>query len=185
MTTLDGRTQTALLVIDVQVGVVADAHDRDDVVANIAALVAAARAAGTPVIWVQHSNEDMPEGSARWQNVPELPQLDSEVIVHKRYGDSFEATDLESRLAEHGVGHLVVAGAATDACVRSTLHGAFARGYDVTLVSDAHTTGDWGEEGLPTAEQVIAHTNLYWKYQSAPGRTAGTLSAKEVTFAHA
>ena len=61
--------------------------------------------------------------------------------MHKNYGDSFEATDLESLLAEREVGRLIVTGAESDACIRSTLHGAFTRGYDVTLVGDAHTTG--------------------------------------------
>jgi nicotinamidase-related amidase len=185
MTTLYGRTGTALLVIDMQQGVVADSHDLAGVTANIAALVAAARADGTPVIWVQHSDDYLPEGSDEWQLIPELVRLEAEPLVRKHYGDSFEATDLEPRLAERGVGHLVVTGAATDACVRATLHGAFTRGYDVTLVGDAHTTIDRSEPGLPSAAEVIALTNLYWQYTSAPGRTAGTVSAKEVTFAGA
>jgi nicotinamidase-related amidase len=80
------------------------------------------------------------------------------------------------------VGRLVVAGAQTDMCVRSTLHGALTRGYDALLVGDAHTTEDLTEWGAPPPAQVIAHTNLYWKFQSAPGRTAGTVPAAEVDF---
>ncbi|MGH2999757.1 MAG: isochorismatase family protein, partial [Gaiellaceae bacterium] len=98
------------------------------------------------------------------------------------YGDSFEATNLESVLAGLGVGRLVVAGAQTDACIRSTLHGALARGYDATLVSDAHTTEDLSRWGAPTPDLVIAHTNLYWNDQIAPGRTAGTVETKDVDF---
>ena len=105
--------------------------------------------------------------------------------MHKRYGDSFEDTDLEDVLAAAGVGHLVVAGAQTDECIRSTIHGAFTRGYDVTLVGDAHTTEDLTEYGAPPPAQVIAHTNLYWKYHSAPGRTAGVADTAEVSFAAA
>lgn len=74
------------------------------------------------------------------------------------------------------------AGAQTDACIRSTLHGALARGYDATLVSDAHTTEDQTAWGAPTPDKVIAHTNLYWGYQTAPGRTAGTVETKNVDF---
>jgi hypothetical protein len=107
---------------------------------------------------------------------------DGEPVVQKRYGDSFEATDLEEVLAARGIGRLFVAGAQTDACVRSTLHGAFTRGYDTTLVSDAHTTEDLTAYGAPPPEQVIAHTNLYWSYQEAPGRIAGTVPAAEVEF---
>lgn len=182
MTTLPGRPNTALLVIDVQNGVVTGTPNRDAVVANINTLLGQARAQDVPVIWVQHASDDLTPGSQEWQYVPELVRDDAEPLVHKRYGDSFEATDLEEVLTERGVGHLIVTGAQTDACIRSTLHGAFTRGYDVTLVGDAHTTEDLTEYGAPAPEQVIAHTNLYWKYQTAPGRTAGTVGTAEVTF---
>ncbi len=183
MTTLPDRPNAALLVIDVQNGVVADAHNRDGVVANINTLVDKARAEDVPVLWVQHSDDDLPRESEGWQYVPELVRRDSEPLVHKSYGDSFEDTDLEARLAERGVGRLVVTGAQTDACVRSTLHGALVRGYDVTLVGDAHTTEDLTGYGAPPPDQVIAHTNLYWKWQSAPGRQGGTVDTAEVSFA--
>jgi nicotinamidase-related amidase len=182
MTTLSNRPNTALMVIDVQNGVVAEAHERDAVVANIGTLVEKAREDGVPIVWVQHSDEDLESGSDAWQYVPELPRQDSEPLVHKAFGDAFEATDLEDVLAEAGVGRLIVTGAQTDACIRSTIHGAFARGYDVTLVSDAHTTEDQSEWGAPTPDKVIAHTNLYWQYQDAPGRTAGIAETKDVTF---
>jgi len=103
--------------------------------------------------------------------------------VEKNYGDSFEATDLEAVLAGLGAGRLVVVGAQTDMCVRSTLHGAFTRGYDALLVKDAHTTEDLSQWGAPPPGQVIAHTNLYWTYQGAPGRTAGTVASDDVDFA--
>jgi nicotinamidase-related amidase len=161
---------------------VGNAYRRDDVVANINRLVAEARAAKVPVIWVQHSDGDMPRGSDAWQYVEELRMEPSEPVVHKSYGDSFEETDLEQVLAERGIGQLVVAGAQTDACIRSTLHGALVRGYDVTLVGDAHTTEDLSAYGAPPPEAVIAHTNLYWRYQSAPGRKGGTLPTSEISF---
>jgi nicotinamidase-related amidase len=180
VTTLTDRPNTALLVIDVQQGVVTGAHQRDSVVANIGTLVDRARDAGVPVVWVAHSDEEMPQGSDDWQYVPELARQDSEPLVHKSYGDSFEGTDLETVLAAARVGHLVVAGAESDACIRSTIHGAFTRGYDVTLVGDAHTAGDKTAWGAPPVDQVIAHTNLYWRFQAAPGRTAGVVEAKDV-----
>jgi ribosomal protein S18 acetylase RimI-like enzyme/isochorismate hydrolase len=183
MTTLAGRPNAALLVIDAQNGVLAATADRDSVLANIGVLVARARSEGAPVIWVQHADDGLPHGSDGWQLVPEVSPLDGEPVVHKAYGDSFEGTDLEELLASRAVGRLVVAGAQSDACVRATIHGAFTRGYDVTLVSDAHTTGDRTEYGGPRAGEVIAHTNLYWSYQSAPGRTALTVPTPEVSFA--
>ena len=182
MTTLENRPNTALLVIDVQTGVVADAHERDAVVANVASLVTKARQEQVPVIWVQHNDGGLPRGSDSWQIVEELTRDEAEPLVEKTYGDSFEDTTLETVLSGLGVGRLVVVGAQTDMCIRSTLHGAFARGYDATLVSDAHTTENLSEWGAPTPDLVISHTNMYWSDQRAPGRTAGTVETKDVDF---
>jgi len=182
MTTLKNRPKTALLVIDVQNGVVDGNHERDAVVANVGSLVAKARRENVPVVWVQHSDKGLARGTDKWRIVPELNPDDAEPLVEKNYGDSFEDTNLENVLSGLEVGRLVVVGAQTDMCIRSTLHGAFARGYDATLVSDAHTTEDQTEWGAPPPDKVIAHTNLYWKYQTAPGRTAGTVETKDVDF---
>ena len=131
---------------------------------------------------MQHSDDGLVVGSDDWRIVPELDPGDVEPLIEKNYGDAFEATGLESCCPASAIGRLVVVGAQTDACIRSTLHGAFARGYDATLVSDAHTTEDQTAWGAPPPGQVIAHTNLYWTYQSAPGRTAGTVATNDVAF---
>ena len=183
MTTLANRPNTALLVVDVQNSVVEEAHERDTVVANIAGLVERARQEQVPVVWVRHSDDDLPLGSDNWQIVPELDPGDGEPIIEKHYGDSFEDTVLEATLSELGVGRLIVSGAQTDQCIRSTLHGALVRGYDTILVSDAHTTEDQSAWGAPPPDKVIAHTNLYWTFQDAPGRTAGTVETQNVEFA--
>ena len=182
MTTLENRPNTALLLVDVQNGVVEGAHERDAVVAKIGSLVEKARSERVPVVWVQHNDEQLARGSEGWRIVPELSPGDAEPLVEKNYADSFEDTVLESVLSGLGVGRLVVAGAQTDECIRSTIHGAFVRGYDTTLVSDAHTTEDQTEWGAPPPDQVIAHTNLYWAYHKAPRRTAGTVETKDVDF---
>lgn len=183
MSSLSNRPNTALLIVDVQRDVVADAHDRDGVIANINTLLERARHTSTPVIWVQHADDGLVEGSEGWQYVEELVRKDAEPLVHKHFGDSFEETELEALLAERAVGHLVVTGAQTDACIRSTLHGALVRGYDATLVSDAHTTEDPSQWGLPlNAEQVIAHTNMYWSDSAAPGRSGRTIPTADVAF---
>lgn len=182
MTTLPDRPNTALIVIDVQNGVVARSPNRDAVVAHIATVVDKARAGGAPVIWVQHNSEQLVKDSDPWRIVPELVPAPGEPVIHKRYGDSFEDTELEAVLARLKVGKLVVTGAQTDACVRSTLHGAFTRGYDTTLVSDAHTTEDLSQWGAPPPEQVIAHTNLYWRFQTGPGREAAVTSSGGLSF---
>jgi nicotinamidase-related amidase len=182
MTTLENRPATALLVIDMQNGVITSAHARALVVANVVFLVEKARLDRIPIIWVQHFDKHLPRGSDEWRIVPELSPRDTEPLVEKTYGDAFEDTDLATVLLKLRVGGLFVAGAETDACIRSTLHGALVRGYDVMLVSDAHTTNDQTRWGSPPPDMVIAHTNLYWTYQTAPGRKAGTVETKSVAF---
>jgi len=182
MTTLTDRPNTALLVIDVQNGVVNRSYRRDEVVATINRLVDRARSEGVAVVCIQHTSDEFVPSTPPWEYVPELVRADAEPLVHKRYGDSFEDTTLEEVLAELRVGRLVVTGAQTDACVRSTLHGAFTRGYDATLVADAHTTEDLTAYGAPPPAAVIAHTNLYWSFQDAPGRTAATVGSADVGF---
>ena len=182
MSTFENRPNSALLVVDMQNGVIEGACKRDAVVANIGSLIGKARRERVPIIWVQHSDGQLARGSDNWRIVAELNPGNAEPLVEKNYGDSFEATTLETVLSGLGVGRLIVVGAQSDACIRSTLHGAFVRGYDVTLVSDAHTTEDHTAWGAPPPDQVIAHTNLYWTYQTAPGRTAGTVETKDVHF---
>lgn len=182
MTTLANRPNTALLVIDTQNAVVAKAHARAAVVANIGVLVEKARRERIPVVWVQHADEQLAPGSEEWRIVPELIPSGAEPRLEKHDGDAFEDTALENLLASLGVGRVPVAGAQSDACARSTLHGAFVRGHDMALVSDAHTTEDQSAWGAPPPDQVIAHANLYWTYQTAPGRTAGTIETKDVAF---
>ncbi|SDJ99083.1 Nicotinamidase-related amidase [Actinopolyspora mzabensis] len=184
MPTMPDRPRVALLVIDMQRGVVAEAHNRDAVVAHIAALVDRARAEAVPVVWVQHSDEELVFGSAEWEYVTQLSRNADEPLVHKSYGDSFEETELETILAARGVGRLMVTGAQTDACIRSTLHGALVRGYDTVLVEDAHTTVDLRQLGSPIgAAEAVAYTNLYWRFSGAPGRVAHTVPTEGVEFA--
>jgi nicotinamidase-related amidase len=182
MTTLKNRPNTALLVVDVQQGVVAGAFARDDVIANINGLVEKAREQEVPVIWVQHEDEGLVNGTDDWRIVAELSPDAAEPLIAKSYGDSFEDTSLESVLSDLQVGRLVVVGAQTDQCIRATLHGALTRGYDTVLVSDAHTTEDQTEWGAPSPDMVIAHTNLYWTYSEAPGRKGGTVESADVDF---
>jgi hypothetical protein len=133
MSTLENRPNTALLVVDVQNCVVEGAVKRDEVVANVGSLVEKARREQVPVVWVQHSDDQIARGSDGWRIVPELAPGDAEPLVEKHYGDSFEDTTLETVLSGLGVGRLVVVGAQTDACIRSTLHGALVRGMTRSL----------------------------------------------------
>ena len=181
MTTLVDRPNVALLIVDLQEKVVRGAPRRDEVVVNVGRLVTQARRLEVPVVWVQ-DEENLVPGSTDWQIVAELTPEDGEPRIAKVYGDSFEDTVLEETLAGLAVGRLYVVGAQSDACIRATVHGAMTRGYDVILVSDAHTTEDATEWGAPPPEQVIAHTNLYWTHERAPGRTIGTVDTAAVDF---
>jgi len=173
MTSIPGHDKSALLVIDVQNGVVTDAYKRDEIVSNINTAVIKARAAGVPVIWIQHSDEWMAIGSDDWKIVPELVPLDGEPLVGKLYRNSFEATNLENVLSKLGVGHLYITGAQTNNCVRFTSHGALDRGYDVTLIEDAHTTTDYQWDSGPVkASALIDDLNASFKGMQLPGRVS-------------
>lgn len=153
--------KTALLIIDTQVGVIEPAYKGKEVLDNINVLLAQARASRTPVIYVQHESpqgEGLEVGTPRWAIHPAITPREGELIVHKRASDSFYDTILKHELEAQGIEHLVVVGGSTEMCVDTTIRRATVEGYDVTLVSDAHTTQDYDEEVL-TAIQRIAQLN--------------------------
>lgn len=181
MAAIPDRPNSAVLVIDVQNDVVAPAHDRDHVIANIGGVVRAARETSTPVIWVQHEHDvELPRGSHAWQIVDELQPAAGEPIVHKRYRNAFESTELES-LLEHGrIGRLIVTGSQSDYCVRWTLHAAHDQGYDTVLVADGHTTDAESADGMPPGAALIAHTNAVWASLTAPTASASVVAAADL-----
>ena len=182
MTTLTGREGRALVVIDVQNHVVAQAWERDAVVGAIAASVEAARAADVPVVWIQH-NEDggLTLGSPEWQIVPELVPAAGEPRIDKRYRSSFEDTELDEVLAGLGAGELVLCGAESNHCVRHTWHAALERGYDVLLVSDAHTCweGDWEDLHVDGGPLVAEQTRNATEYR-LPGRRSDVIASADL-----
>lgn len=183
MSTRRGRDRTALVIVDVQHGVVNQAWERDAVVGRIADLVARARSAGTPVVWVQHQEDQMAIGSDDWQLVDPLVPMAGEVRIDKRWGDSFAETELEPVLDRLGVSRLVLCGAQTDFCIIATLYGAIHRGYDVTLVEDAHTTDDTEFHGRPLPAALLATTLVHTTAMTTlPGVTVTTQPAAAVTW---
>lgn len=183
MSAYPDRNKKALLVIDVQNGVVEYAWKRDSTVSKIAALVDQARASKTEVIWVQHSEDDMPLDSLSWQIVPELNPASDEKIIHKLWRSSFEETELEDVLEELKIEHLVISGAQTNYCVRHTIHAAIERGLDVTLVEDAHTTMDESWNGSPIpAELIIAELNRSCSDYDLPDSRVDVVAAERVRF---
>jgi len=183
MSAYPDRNKTALMVIDVQNGVVEYARHRDETVARIKGLVEKARTADTDVIWVQHSEDEMPIGSQYWQIVPELVPNPGEKIIHKLWRSSFEETDLEDVLEELNVEHLIITGAQTNYCVRHTVHAAIERGLDVTLIEDAHTTMDesWNGNPIP-AEYIIAELNRSCSDYDLPDSRVDVVLAEKIRF---
>ena len=181
MATVRDGDRTALVVVDVQVGVMDGAWEAERVVANVATAVERARAAAVPVIWVQHHDDDLVRDSDAWQWVPALVPADGEPRVHKTHESSFEETDLDSHLARVGATHLVLAGAATNWCIRATAYAALNRGYDLTLVEDAHTTEDQPlTDGSSLASHLVDDLNNVMTWISYPGRRNTTAPAGEL-----
>lgn len=176
--------RAALLIVDVQVGVMVRVWNECEVVRNIALAVERAREHGVPVIWIQHETEDLPRGSSAWQLVPELAPLPSERRIAKRFPSSFEETSLKDVLAEVNASHLVLAGAQTNWCIRATAYAALERGYDLTLLADAHTTEsiELGDERRVEAADMVADLNLTMKWLRYPGRSNGIAKAGEIDF---
>lgn len=184
MASIRSGNQSALVVVDVQVGVMARAWDAPRAIAQVARAVERARVAGVPVVWVQHNDQQLVKDSPEWQWVPELAPQPGDVRVDKQYESSFESTTLEGELAQRGVSHIVLAGAMTNWCIRATAYGALDRGYDLTLVKDAHTTSNLDLEGgfQIQAEQVVQDLNVVMRWLTYPGRKSGTATAEDVAF---
>ena len=137
------KFSTALLVIDMQDAVLRECVNVLGVIERINDLLRRAREAGAAVVLIQHEDASEPEltaGSAGWQLADALERLDGGMVVAKSYRDSFANTKLADVLTKVGARRLVLTGAQSDFCVQTTALSALLRGYDLTLVSDAHTT---------------------------------------------
>ena len=177
--------QAVLLIVDVQVGVMRDAWQAAQVIQNINMAVERARSQAVPVIWVQHSDNELVYDSPDWKLVPELSPAADDIQIHKQFNSAFEQTPLEETLARLGATHIVLAGAATNWCIRATAYGALERGYDLTLIKNAHTTGTMElEDGTRIkAADIIHELNIVMTWLSYPGRKNGTASVEQLDFA--
>ncbi|MBN1265153.1 MAG: cysteine hydrolase [Anaerolineales bacterium] len=182
MATIREGDKKGLLVVDVQAGVMQYAWEPERIIRNINLVVDKARSRGVPIIWVQHTDEDLVQGSPEWQLASGLSPTDGEARIEKRYNSSFEDTPLEEILSRLGVSHIVLTGAATNWCIRATACAALDRGYDLTLVSDAHTTETMEfKDGVRIeASDIIRELNNALEWLSYPGRKNNTISAKNL-----
>lgn len=152
--------ETALVIIDIQVGMIdPDMPHHQVALNNMQTLLERARAAAVPVIYVQHDGRQgggLAVGSDGWQIHPAIEPQDGEVIVHKRASDAFYDTVFQETLERAGIRHLVVAGGQTEYCVDTTVRRATTFGYNVLLVGDAHLTYN---TDLLSEEQIVAFYN--------------------------
>jgi nicotinamidase-related amidase len=185
MATVREGNKGILLVADVRVDVMREAWDAARIIKNLSRAVERARAQNVPVVWVQHADSNLVHGSPEWQWVPEVTPGEGETLIHKQFNSSFEQTALDEELAKIGATHIALAGAATNWCIRATAYGALDRGYDLTLIKDAHTTGTMElDDGVKIeAASVIHDLNIAMSWLSYPGRTNGTTTAEAVDFA--
>ena len=173
MATTSKVNKPALIIVDVQVGVMQAAWEAARIIENVSIAVNKARTQRVPIIWVQHSDDELIYGSPAWQWVPELAPLADEIRIDKKYNSSFEQTPLEETLTSLGATHIVLAGAATNWCIRATAYGALERGYDLTLLKDGHTTDTIDLDNGVTIEaaDVIRDLNVTMNWLSYPGRS--------------
>jgi nicotinamidase-related amidase len=155
-------SSTALLVIDVQMcnfDESAPVYGGSGLLSKIKSLIAQARGAGVPIMYIQHSGPkgaiDQP-ATPGWEIHPTIAPLQDDVVIHKRHPDAFQETSLQCELESRGIKRLIIAGIQTEYCVDTTCRRAYSLNYDVVLVKDAHSTWD---TNLLTAPQIIAHHN--------------------------
>lgn len=173
---------TALLIVDVQVGLLEGkepAYRANEVLDRIRVLIGKARRAGAPVIYMQHQGKRMRPETSEWQIHPSVAPQKGDVVIHKQASDSFYRTLLQHELDARGVKHLVIVGCKTEYCVDTTSRRATTLGYNVTLVSDAHTTTD---NGALTAPQIITHHNHLLDGFDSDHWAVTVKAQREVTF---
>jgi nicotinamidase-related amidase len=183
MATVRSGDTTALLVIDVQNGVVKNAYNRNEIIANIANVIHKARVTNTPIIFVQHIDDsELPENSIQWRVVDEIEMSNHDYRIMKRYNSAFENTDLDMILEKLGITKLIITGAATNWCIRATTFSALTKGYDITLISDGHTTENMeiSEDKIIYANDIITEFNIGIHYVEYPGLVTRVVSTSEL-----
>jgi len=180
----NNQNKAALIIVDVQVGVMQGLWDTPRIIKNIARAVEKARDQNVPVIWVQHSDDGLIYGSPEWEIVPELVPAENETRIYKKFNSSFEQTILEETLSQFETSHIVLAGAATNWCIRATAYGALDKGYHLTLIKDAHTTESMEfEDGITVeAEHIIRELNGAMKWLSYPDLKNSAVAVEKIDF---
>jgi nicotinamidase-related amidase len=176
--------KVVLLVVDAQVGVMRHTWEAPQIIKNIALAVEKARRVNVPVIWIQHSDAELMHDSPDWQLAPELAPVEGELRINKQFNSSFEQTPLAEILSQMGATHIVLVGAATNWCIRATAYGALDRGYDLTLIDDAHTTEtmEFKNGTIIEAANIIRELNIAMTWLSYPDRKNSAISVDDIDF---
>jgi nicotinamidase-related amidase len=172
----------ALLIVDMQAGMLAEVPDAEALTARIAELAARARADGRPVFVIQHEAADLIPGEPGWQLAEAIAPHEGDILLAKRNADSFIGTDLDERLRGLGISHVVVTGLATEFCVDSTCRAALSRGYDLTLVEDGHSTPAPPPDSGLSAETIVTRYNQVLSWADYPDRDVTVSPAADVAF---
>lgn len=177
-------TKGALVVVDVQVDVMDGIWDRERISTNVVRAVELARSAGIPVVWVQHADHELVTNEPGWQWIPELVVAEDELLVHKSFNSSFEDTVLSDELEATEVSHIVLCGASTNWCIRATAYGALSRGYDLTIVSDAHSCRDavFADGSRVEAAGLINELNGTVGNLTYPGVSTRSVAVDQIEF---
>ncbi|MHA2202716.1 MAG: cysteine hydrolase family protein [Candidatus Hodarchaeales archaeon] len=135
---------TALIVVDVQIGLFqrkTPIFKEQMILENINRLEGYARSINIPIIYIQHSNKStLVEGADEWQLHPRLQKEHNDLLIHKRYPNTFKETNFKQELEARNIKQLIIVGTLTDNCVSATCIGGKELGYEVILVTDAHST---------------------------------------------
>ena len=184
MATIREGDQTALLIVDMQVVVIDGAWQEDLIIASTRRAVEKAREKGVPIIWIQHESKSKPHGSPGWQIVPQLAPHPDEICLDKHFNSAFEESGLEETLSGLGTTHIVLAGVLTNWCLQATAYAALDRGYDLTLIGDAHTTEDFDFDNGESisAANIIEAFNILIGAVRYPGRTNRVISVEDLEF---
>lgn len=170
---------TALVIIDMQTALVSGAHDEKGVLERVNRFITRARAAGVPVIFVQHSHATfapMAKGEPGWQLDARLDQQASDLRIDKQACDAFDSTPLADELRALGVKTVILAGLQTEYCIDTSARAALGHGFDVVLMADCHTTGD----DLLPAHQMIGYHNHILAQVVHPRHRIRVLTSREV-----
>ena len=152
------RTDTALLIIDMQTALIDGTdpvYQLDTLLANISTLITRAHTTGTPIIYIQDNDVDE-IGSPGWQIHPKIAPHAWDMVIRKPETDAFYGTTLQQEIESRGLKRLIITGCKSEVCVDATCRKAIDLGYNVTLVSDAHSTTD---NPILIAPQIIAYHN--------------------------